>query len=561
MKTNYLTRYIKLVEKGQIRVSKRQKQYLEIVKKKFKDPNIFYVEFEVECAIQFIETYCKHYEGAYYGKKFELSLWQKAFIADVFGFYTKEEVLVIENDVITDKTETVYRRLAVEAFLMIASGNGKSTFCGAIINYIMFGTGEHAPKCFIASNAYDQSKITFDYAKNMILQSKQLKRNCEIIESRSRFYVQNRLGECRAMSSTKRNQEGINPSFIIVDEVHEMRDGSQVANLKKSLKRDDILTIEITTQGTVRGGYIDQRLEYLDRILIGEIDVYTTAIWIFEQDSKEELYEDILNAQKSNPQLGLTISLEKIKGKLKTATDDPTQSKAIFSKTFNIPQTETSIYFDEDECRVNKYDESILHGSVGVFGLDMSYRQDITVLSYRTRIENKIYLKQWFFIPRKGLAERCEADGVDYEEYAENGDVIILDGEYINQIDIYNYMFTVIEELNLSIIKAGVDPFRADQILNYLRQDYDEEFAKAVSNQYRKALTPTINRFKNDLKANRIYFNSYLTTIHLAGCVAHEDKDQNILLKKLNSVVRIDGAHSAIYAAKAEELSLIEANQ
>ncbi len=383
MYLKYLSEYIELVENGQILVGEKMKLNTTRLKNMINSEEYIKDDKQVERAVFFIENFCKHYEGEYFGQNFKLNLWQKAFIASIFGFYKEFEYEILdENGVLNDNYEVKRLRVFKEVTLIVGSGNGKSTLAGAIITYIMFGLNVNAPKCYIASNTKEQSAITFDYAKNMVKQNNELLRNCRIIESRHKLYVQNGMGICYPMSSNKKGHEGINASFIVIDEIHEMKQDNVVYDLKKSIKRKDLLILEISTQGKVRGGYIDDRLEYIDKVLKDELTDERLNPWIFEQDSEEELYENPKNAQKSNPQLGSSVTVIDIEEKINKAKSDFVQKRTILSKNFNIPQTSTSVFFTENECTVNSYDENMLFGSSGFIGLDNAYTNDLGCLTY-----------------------------------------------------------------------------------------------------------------------------------------------------------------------------------
>ena len=63
--------------------------------------------------------------------------------------------------------------------------------------------------------------------------------------------------------------------------------------IRKSTKRSDLLVVEMTTEGTVRGGYLDQRMDYAKRLLDGDVEQENFRFLpiIFEQDSEQEILE------------------------------------------------------------------------------------------------------------------------------------------------------------------------------------------------------------------------------------------------------------------------------
>lgn len=92
---NYVKEYYSQMESGSVVVCeeiraiyKRLCEEMDITKE---DPFPFYFSEEVGAhAIDFIETYCKYYQGDKAGQLVTLELFQKAFIQSLFGWLEKE---------------------------------------------------------------------------------------------------------------------------------------------------------------------------------------------------------------------------------------------------------------------------------------------------------------------------------------------------------------------------------------------------------------------------------------------------------------------------------------
>lgn len=102
-----------------------------------------------------IENFCKHSNGKWGGKRIELELWQKAFIAASFGFIHK-----------IDGTRQ-YR----EVLLVVARKNGKSTFGSAVSLYLQIADGEPGSEVHAVATKKDQAKVVWLDAKRMVKKS------------------------------------------------------------------------------------------------------------------------------------------------------------------------------------------------------------------------------------------------------------------------------------------------------------------------------------------------------------------------------------------------------
>lgn len=130
-----------------------------------KNSNVYYDNKKANHALQFIENYCRHIKGKEFaGKRVVLDLWEKAFVAAIFGIIYKR---------------TGYRRTK-RAVLIIAKKNGKSLLASAIELYMGIADNEGGAECYNVATKRDQAKIVWNVAKKMILKDKYLKKYMRI---------------------------------------------------------------------------------------------------------------------------------------------------------------------------------------------------------------------------------------------------------------------------------------------------------------------------------------------------------------------------------------------
>jgi phage terminase large subunit-like protein len=78
-----------------------------------------------------------------------------------------------------------------------------------------------------------------------------------------------------------------------VDEVHELKDNSSIMPIRQALStQDEPIFSEITTEGFVDGGYLDERLMEARQVLKGELHRPRWLIWLHTQDSEAEIWQD-----------------------------------------------------------------------------------------------------------------------------------------------------------------------------------------------------------------------------------------------------------------------------
>lgn len=241
---------------------------------------------EADLRIEFMESFVRLTKSPFYGKPMVLMLWQKAFIEALYSFY---------------KPGTDEQRFK-KAILLIARKNTKSETCAGLgLTELM--VGEPGADLVCSSNDDAQASIIYEAINTMRemfdpkdeLTHKNISKIKNVLNGSSVFKLSDRT----------RNKEGRNIDWAILDESHEMKDNviaksiEQSQSLKKSPK-----FINITTEGFVVGGYLDEELAYARKVIAGEIDDATLLPWLYTQDSEREVWEDRSSWVKSNPTLG-----------------------------------------------------------------------------------------------------------------------------------------------------------------------------------------------------------------------------------------------------------------
>lgn len=589
MMSNPFIEYITDVEKHPDKYSKPiikqvaiQRQMLE----KFD-----FIQEKGDKCCEWIEANCYLTEGENAGERVKLMLWQKWIIYSIFCFYGNLDVEEFDEKGNFIGYVNKYVRIVNDVLIMVASGNSKTTFMGFIIDYIMFHRKVlPSPKIYIGSNAYKQSKICFDVARKIIRKNPDLEKYADIRKSIGEIEVEETNAKLIAMSSTGDNYEGIIPALLIIDEIHAMSTSTYADNLRKSTKRSDKLIIEITTDGTVRGGYLDQRKELATNLLndTSEEKDYRKFFAIYTQDSEEEVFEAYRTGNiglwmKSNPSLSKAVSVEELKDKVKAMMNDPKQKVITLTKNFNIPQNPITSFFSETECRAKPFNEDIFYNAPVFLGLDMAYTRnptnDLTALKMLmvNPFTNEEYSKDFYFLPKWWEEEKKEDGQIiiekndmviakskcdtnilynprqaryGYQLYAERGDVVIVDEKLIEELveefgeqarcdttgiteDFIRFYIAHLElKYNWILCKFGLDPNKAYKLKAFAESNIVSTDGKPPVIPFRmedkKNSNPIILSTKDIRKQGKVYNNNKLTELHFASAVAKTDQYGNI---------------------------------
>lgn len=582
-------KFIEEVEKHQDEYSDKIIKQIALQKKMLKKYD--FVEEKGRKCVDWIEKYCFLTEGENAGKPVKLMLWQKWIIYSIFCFYGNIETEDFNEDGEYLGMTKKYQRIVNDVLIVVGSGNSKTTFIAFIIAYVIYSNSVlPSPKVYIGSNAYKQSRVCYDVVRKIIERNSTLKRFAKVRQSIGEIEIPETNAKVIAMSSQGDNYEGIIPALLIIDEIHAMGTNAYANNLRKSTKRSDKLIIELTTQGTCRGGYLDERLELANSLLSEESPQSDDKKFfaIFEQKDETEVFtayekNNIKVLRKANPSLGVAVSVGELKDKIKAMINDPKQKVITLTKNFNIPQNPITSYFSEVECRTKPFNEEILYGAPIFLGLDMAYTRsphaDLTCLKMLmvNPFTGEEYSKDFYFLPKwyeeenkqNGQVEIIRKDMLieksrqdtnilynkrqekyGYKMYAEKGDVVVVDDELVEnlvkefgeqaRVDTTgiteDFIIFYIAHLELkykwTLCKFGLDPNKASKIKSFSETNIHSIDGKNPVIQFRmedkKNSNPIILSTKNVRSQRKVFNNNRLTELHFASAQAKEDQYGNI---------------------------------
>lgn len=223
-----------------------------------------------------------------------------------------------------------------DLFLMGGRGMGKNGYIS--FSTFSLSTPVHGVENYdidIFATNEDQAKTSPDEIREILEDRKLNKKfywNKEVIQNHKT------RSKIRFRTSNAKTKDGGKPGMIIFDEYHAYEEYSLITVAKTGLgKKPFPREWIITTNGNVRGGPLDDKLEYAEDILFKGADDLGLLVFICRLDSKEEV-DDEKNWHKANPSLRyLPVLLGRIRREYAEQKKNPSLSNEFMTKRMNLP--------------------------------------------------------------------------------------------------------------------------------------------------------------------------------------------------------------------------------
>lgn len=505
-------KYIKLAAEKYVRMLNEKDKYVfrvEKVDKVFK----FFSFINVELKNEYIQ--------------YPLLPWQSWILSFIYGFYYK------------DNPE---KRVIREVFLFVGRKNGKTNFTSALQIYGMVGDGVENPQSLLLANTSAQASVSLNYAKDIITHSPPLRKRLVGQRSRIIYKDMNKQGFCQVFSSVDPARiEGTSPSLALIDEIHGWDNNGPYLAVKTGVgARVNPMIFIISTAGNKNAGFCNEYLNYHKNILEEKIKDDNSVAFIYQPDPEDDLSDEKIWA-KSNPSLGIIISVDDLKIAYQQAAHSFADKYAFITKHLNIFYDTPDVWIPEDVLYdvFVKFDLSILKGRDCYMGIDLSRTTDLTsiVLVFPpTEEDKKFYCIPFFFMANRA-DNILRKNGRDLTEWIRRDFIIKHEAQVIELPKIYDKIVELSNEFN--ILSISYDRYNAPQLISQL-----QEYGLFCQNFEQNA-----RRFNAPLKylESLIYekeiqiWNNPCMLWNFANVILYVDSNSNIKIMKNKQNDSVDG--------------------
>lgn len=530
---NYILAYYQAIRDGSVMVGRWIEAWYTYIVQGLERGEFYFDPKLANRAIRFIETFCRHHEGALAPGMIILELWQKALISVLFG-------------VVDESGARQFR----EVLIVMGRKNGKTLLAAAISVYCAFMDGEYGARIYFAAPKLEQAGLCFDAFYQMVSKDEELSKM--IKKRRSDIYIEESNSSAKPIAFNAKKSDGLNILLCVADEAASWAGDAglkfyEVLKSSFGARRQPML-ITITTAGYVNDGLYDELMKRSTAVLKGTSKERRLAPFLYIIDDPKK-WNDINELRKSNPNLGVSVSTDYLLEEIAIAEGSLSKRMEFITKYCNIKQNSSQAWLEWEV--VERASGAALkledfRGSYCVGGIDLSQTTDLTSCCAVIERGGKLYVFSHFFMPASRLETGKAEDGMPYEIYRQRG-LLTLSGEnYVDYRDCFEWFRRLVEEYQIYPLKVGYDRYSAQYLVEEMKRygfHMDDVFQGTN-------LTPVIHEFEGIAKDGNISIgdNDLLKAHLLNSALKFEADSQRVRLIKIAPRSRIDGTAALLDA-------------
>jgi len=566
----YYGQFRDAVLRGEIPVNREISMEMNRIDDLIRNPGIYYDDEAAEGWILFCETELTLTDGADLNLLDSFKLWGE----QVFGWY-----YFVDRSVYEPNTngygghyvkKRIKKRLINKQYLIVGRGAAKSLYDSAIHAYFLnvdTSTTHQittAPTMKLAEEVMGpiRTAITrsrgplFKFLTEGSLQNTTGSKANRVKLASTKKGIENFLTgsllEIRPMTINK--LQGLRPKVSTVDEwlSGDIKEDVVGAIEQGASKLDDYLIVATSSEGTVRNAAGDSIKMELMSILKGEYINPHVSIWYYRLDDISEV-GDPSTWLKANPNIGKTVSYEAYQLDVERAEKAPATRNDILAKRFGIPLEGYTYFFSYEETLPHK--KRTYWGMPCSMGADLSKGDDFCAFTFLFPLTNGCFgIKTRSYITENTLMKLPVAMRLKYDEFINEGSLIVLDGVVLKMMEVYDDLDDYISKCEYNVLSFGFDPYNAKEFVERWTQENGPYGVEKVI-QGAKTESVPLGELKKLAEERMLLFDEEIMVFTMGNCITVEDTNGNRKLLKMHNDQKIDNVAAMMDAYVAYKLN------
>ena len=473
---SYIYKYYQGIKNGSVVVGRWIRLLYEYIVHGLEKKEFFFDQRKANSAIEWLEKHTFHVEGEKAPGNVEAELWQKAFYSCVYG--------------IVDKNGNRQFR---EVLLLVARKNGKSLMASGMGKYDWIENGGFGARVYCIAPKLDQADIVYNsiWAMTMLDPEWQDRQQALKDAKKAREYgddpelARHRMTDLfvpatnstvKKIAFSAKRSDGFNPSLCICDEIASWQGDAgmkQYEVMKSGFgARPNGFLLSCTTSGYVNDGIYDELVKRSTRFLLGDSKEKRLLPFLYMIDDIER-WNDINELRKSNPNLGVSVSVDYLLEEIAIAEGSLSKRGEFITKYCNLKQNSSLAWLPSklvenacgDQLRLEDFRDSYCVG-----GIDLSQTRDLTACCVVIEKDGELYVFAKFFLPAEKIDEATIRDSVPYNIYIQRGLLQPSGDNFVDYHDCYEWFKMLVEEYQIFPLQVGYDRYSAQYLVKDMEQ-------------------------------------------------------------------------------------------
>ena len=312
------------------------------------------------------------------------------------------------------------------------------------------------------------------------------------------------------------------------------------------------VAIDTSSEGNVRNGSGDTiKMELMSILKVDYVNPHV-SIWFYKLDDIKEV-SDPSTWLKANPNLGKTVTYETYQLEVERAENNPSVRNDILAKRFGIPLEGYTYFFTYEETKVHpgKKDYWEMRCSLGI---DLSQGDDFCAFTFLFPLARERYgIKTRCYISSRTLYRLPGAARIKYDEFINEGTLMILDGTTLDMMEVYDDLDKHIQNMRYDVCCLGYDPYNAKEFIQRWELENGSYGIEKVI-QGSKTESVPLGELKDLAEDRLLIFDEQLMSFTMGNAITLEDTNGNRKLLKTRYSEKIDSVSALMDAYVAYKL-------
>ena len=558
----YYGKFRDAVMRGEIPICKEIEMEMHRIDDLIANPGIYYDDQAVEGFVRFCENELTLTDGADLKLLDTFKLWAE----EIFGWYYYVERSVYQPNPDGHGghyvNKFIKKRLVNKQYLIVARGAAKSMYGACIQAYFLAIDKKTTHQITTAPTMKQAEEIMspirtaitrsrgpyFKFMTEGSLQNTTGSKANRVKLSSTKKGIENFLTgsmlEVRPMSIHK--LQGLKCQVATIDEwlsgdtredvIEALEQGASKEQGSTEIANDYVI-VAMSSEGTVRNGVGDTIKMELMNILKGEYSNPHVSIWYYKLDNIDEVNKPEMWL-KANPNLDKTVTYETYQLAVEKAEKNPASRNDILAKRFGIPLEGYTYFFTYEETLPHKR-RSFWNMSCAM-GADLSQGDDFCSFVFLFPLSNGSFgIKTRNYITSLTLAKLPLAMRVKYDDFINEGSLIVLEGTILDMMQVYDDVDQYIIDSNYTVQCFGYDPYNAKEFVErWINENGPFGVEKVI--QGAKTETVPLGELKKLSEERMLIFDENLMSFAMGNCITMEDTNGNRKLMKKRYESKID---------------------